>query len=520
MRSEVQIHVQSIPAGARHDNDPCQRGHQMTRCLGTIVLAVSLLAAACSDAVATSDAHEEGTNVTSSSEVEAGTTAKEAGTTQVEAPSTTAVGATSEPPDQTTIPSDTSTTASVEGGEIVVVSDLAYYESEGGGVMHLDVYHPASAADLPLVVLFHANPIFGGSKESMTTLATKVALRGAVVVVPSYGSRLFEPAEIVRWFREEGPCAVWTAVDLAPSFGANPRELVLFGETTGSFPASAATFSPPAEVSGCAVPATDVSIAKAIFFEMDWFFVPGLWDAVLADDPAYFKTIQPWDDLANPAPTSIHIAVGERTGAAVVRSMDGDSYEESAWVRLRDPGAEFSDAWASAGTLDDDEMSFTDVAQVLTNLLVAAGWNADLVTIPGVGHTLSTDASEEMVADLIFEEMPASAVVVLDGTGCSSTIPSHSGTGDLDIEIQNRTDGTMALVMGTYNDGFGHDDLVAYGRDISTRPDFIEALEIYEVWPQATRQVSFDHGPGRYFTTCLDTTTTMIVLDDLTIASE
>lgn len=78
----------------------------------------------------------------------------------------------------------------------------------------------------------------------------------------------------------------------------------------------------------------------------------------------------------------------------------------------------------------------------------------------------------------------------------------------------------MALVMGTYDDGFGHDDLVAYRRDISTRPDFLEALEIYEVGPRSTRRVLFDHGPGRYFTACLDTTTTMIVLDDLTIASE
>ena len=75
----------------------------------------------------------------------------------------------------------------------------------------------------------------------------------------------------------------------------------------------------------------------------------------------------------------------------------------------------------------------------------------------------------------------------------------------------------MAVVMGTYNEGFGHADLVAYGRDISTRPDFIDALEIYEVGPQTTRVVSFEHGPGLYFTTCLDSTSTMIVLHDVTV---
>jgi hypothetical protein len=75
----------------------------------------------------------------------------------------------------------------------------------------------------------------------------------------------------------------------------------------------------------------------------------------------------------------------------------------------------------------------------------------------------------------------------------------------------------MALVMGTYNDGLGHDDLVSYGRDISMRPDFIDALEIYEVGSNSTRDISFDHGPGRYFTVCMDSTSTMIVLDDLLV---
>ncbi|MGI9647188.1 MAG: hypothetical protein ACR2OI_01580 [Acidimicrobiia bacterium] len=71
--------------------------------------------------------------------------------------------------------------------------------------------------------------------------------------------------------------------------------------------------------------------------------------------------------------------------------------------------------------------------------------------------------------------------------------------------------------MGTYNEGFGRDDLVSYGRDISTRPGFIDALEIYEVGSNSTLQVSFDHGPGRFFTVCMDSTSTMIVLSDLTV---
>jgi len=109
------------------------------------------------------------------------------------------------------------------------------------------------------------------------------------------------------------------------------------------------------------------------------------------------------------------------------------------------------------------------------------------------------------------------AAVVLDRTGCSSTIPSRSDTGMVGIEIENRTDTQMAVVMGTYADGFERNDLVLYGRDVSTRPDFLEDPEIYEVAPDTARQVTFERGPGRYFAICMDTTSTMIVLDDLLI---
>lgn len=107
------------------------------------------------------------------------------------------------------------------------------------------------------------------------------------------------------------------------------------------------------------------------------------------------------------------------------------------------------------------------------------------------------------------------ALIALDGNECTASIPEAWSGGALEIENKNTI--TMAVVMGTYNEGFGHADLVAYGRDISTRPDFIDALEIYEVGPQTTRVVSFEHGSGQYFTTCLDSTSTMIVLDDVTV---
>ena len=40
------------------------------------------------------------------------------------------------------------------------------------------------------------------------------------------------------------------------------------------------------------------------------------------------------------------------------------------------------------------------------------------------------------------------------------------------------------------------------------------------VGSQATREVSFDHDPGRHFAVCMDATSAMIVLDDVNVAVE
>ena len=111
------------------------------------------------------------------------------------------------------------------------------------------------------------------------------------------------------------------------------------------------------------------------------------------------------------------------------------------------------------------------------------------------------------------------AHIGIDRDDCTSSIPGSWPNGPIQIEISNQTASTTAVVMGTYNDGFGHADLVSYGSDISTRPGFMNALEIYEIGSESTDFVSFDHGPGRYFIVCMDSTSTMIVLNDLIVGS-
>ena len=299
---------------------------------------------------------------------------------------------------------------STEASAVVVSTDLDFYESEDGEVKRLDVYRPESGEDLPLVVLFHANPVFGGTKADVDQLATIVAGRGAVVVAPTYGDRVsmadmgLLAGHLLTWFRDQGACAVWAAVDLASSFGADPSGVIVVGDVTGIAPAQFATLDPPPAVPGCTAPPSEAPIDKAILFETDWFMVPDIWDQVIVDDPEWFAAITHWDELSKPTATRIHLLAGELGAANTVRSMEGDSYLESDWVRLRDPEGAFADAWASAGTLADDSMSFTDVTRVVTEVLVDAGWDADFAIVPGVAHSLSTDESKAFVANLVFDD--------------------------------------------------------------------------------------------------------------------
>ncbi|MBT8199372.1 MAG: hypothetical protein KJO36_02525 [Acidimicrobiia bacterium] len=306
-------------------------------------------------------------------------------------------------------PASAGSTTTSDPSDVVVVSDIEYYESDTGDVAHLDVYHLPAERDLPLVVLFHSNPVFGGTKADEETLATMIAERGAVVVTPTYGSnlRLTEmnviAREVLRWFRDQGPCAVWKAVELAPSFGADPSHLTVVGDVTGMGPAQMATFSPPSEIAGCAAAPFDAPVEKAILFETDWLYVPDIWDEVLAEDPAWFTAMTHWDDISDPNATNIYMLAGENSASNTVRSLNGQSYSESDWVALRDPDATLAEAWAASGALDDDEMSFTDVSQLATRALVDAGWDAEFMFVPGVSHSLSTTESKALIVKLIFD---------------------------------------------------------------------------------------------------------------------
>lgn len=114
---------------------------------------------------------------------------------------------------------------------------------------------------------------------------------------------------------------------------------------------------------------------------------------------------------------------------------------------------------------------------------------------------------------------PSGDMIATTADACSSTLRADQPRGPVEFSIRNDDVGRSAIVMGTYQEGFGRDDLVAYGRDVTTRPPFITALEIFEVAAGETAEIVFDHGPGTYFVACMPDPNSMIVLDDLVVGN-
>lgn len=113
----------------------------------------------------------------------------------------------------------------------------------GPGTRDVDFYVPDSAdGTAPLVVILHG----GGNKGNtgLEALAATVALRGAVVAVPSYFSgQPRSRADVHETFRNV-ICSIRYARSRAAEFGADPGNLTVVGFSYGGYPASAVALAP------------------------------------------------------------------------------------------------------------------------------------------------------------------------------------------------------------------------------------------------------------------------------------
>ena len=109
-----------------------------------------------------------------------------------------------------------------------VSSSIAYAK---GPRQTLDVYRPRGAQAAPVVIFFYGGSWQGGTKETYPFVATALARKGYVTVVPDYRvypevrfpAFLEDGAQVVRWVKQN-----------ATEFGGDPERVIVMGHSAGA----------------------------------------------------------------------------------------------------------------------------------------------------------------------------------------------------------------------------------------------------------------------------------------------
>ncbi|MGE0564956.1 MAG: alpha/beta hydrolase [Pseudolabrys sp.] len=99
----------------------------------------------------------------------------------------------------------------------------------------LDIYRPAQAARAPVIVFFYGGSWQGGEKETYRFVASALARRGYVTIVPDY--RTFPDVRYPDFLRDSARALRW-ARNNAARFGGDPRRLYVMGHSAGAYNAA------------------------------------------------------------------------------------------------------------------------------------------------------------------------------------------------------------------------------------------------------------------------------------------
>jgi pimeloyl-ACP methyl ester carboxylesterase len=310
----------------------------------------------------------------------------------------------------------TSTTSGTPSESVVVERDIAYATApaEGWRPAVLDVYAPAEAEDLPLVVLLHGGP--GPADKNVLDypeLARAIAGQGAVVVVANWGGTELpheklaagltaaQIIEAVRLTNEEVACAVSFAVTYAEEYGADPTRLVLFGHSGGANEAGKAAWTESSPFAGCAVPPAEWTVKGLMLWEGDWFLGPSPNDAFGTDLSALLAVVSPWQAIVTATdvpPIKVEFAVST-TARDAMRHPDASSTAE--WVAWRDPTGEMQSELEAVGAFADGFLDIGEPSEVMVNVLNARGGDATLLelTDPATTHAQLAEADFDVMVE-------------------------------------------------------------------------------------------------------------------------
>ncbi len=106
----------------------------------------------------------------------------------------------------------------------------------------LDVYrNTVLAGPLPLIVFLYGGSWRGGDRGTYAFVATPLAARGAVVVVPDY--RLYPEVAFPDFLDDNAHAVAW-AVAHAQELGADPKRVFIIGHSAGAYNAAMLAVDP------------------------------------------------------------------------------------------------------------------------------------------------------------------------------------------------------------------------------------------------------------------------------------
>jgi hypothetical protein len=291
-----------------------------------------------------------------------------------------------------------------------------------------DVYAPAGAGGLPLVVILPPHGMTKDGSRAASQVADSVASRGAVAVVANW-SQLEDPPEefsdpaVLEDFAAAGQsmaaCAVATAVQRAAEYGADPSHLVIVGELYGANTAAMVALGSPKALPWPECPGvTGWAASGLVAINGDWLVGLPDFDGLEQDGDRAVAALAPWAHLGWPAESpgaalgqvpSIPVRLVVTKEAIDISGRCGD--RDADWMLWRDPSERLRAALDEAGAYDDGCVDLSDSARALAGEMKGVGLDAEVVVLSNSdGQTVSDSgahfevlgpADQAQLADLV-----------------------------------------------------------------------------------------------------------------------
>ncbi|MDQ6780536.1 MAG: alpha/beta fold hydrolase [Candidatus Eremiobacteraeota bacterium] len=123
---------------------------------------------------------------------------------------------------------------------VTSVRDLSY-AAPCGHKHQLDVFTPAGASGLPVLMFVHGGGLEEGDRTEYRWLGRALAEQQYVVVIPSY--RLYPVAKAADAVADVAAAFGWTVKHIA-RFGGSPNRIVLVGHSAGGYLTAILAFDP------------------------------------------------------------------------------------------------------------------------------------------------------------------------------------------------------------------------------------------------------------------------------------